>query len=68
VLTYKSCLKNTVFIAIAFLFGEVSERFKELVLKTSDVERHRGFESHPLRHFEIGEVLKLAEEVPLLRV
>ncbi len=31
-------------------FGEVSERFKELVLKTSDSERGRGFESHPLRH------------------
>ncbi len=29
--------------------GEVSERFKELVLKTSDSERNRGFESHPLR-------------------
>ena len=32
------------------LCGEVSEWFKELVLKTSDVVRHRGFESHPLRH------------------
>ena len=30
--------------------GEVSERFKEPVLKTGDAERHRGFESHPLRH------------------
>ena len=30
-------------------FGEVSERFKEPVLKTGDAERHRGFESHPLR-------------------
>ena len=30
--------------------GEVSERFKELVLKTSDSVRGRGFESHPLRH------------------
>ena len=29
--------------------GEVSEWFKELVLKTSDSERGRGFESHPLR-------------------
>ena len=37
-------------------YGEVSEWFKELVLKTSDVARHRGFESHPLRH--IGVVLK----------
>ena len=30
-------------------YGEVSEWFKELVLKTSDSERDRGFESHPLR-------------------
>ena len=30
-------------------FGEVSEWFKELVLKTSDSERDRGFESHLLR-------------------
>ena len=29
--------------------GEVSEWFKELVLKTSDSVRGRGFESHPLR-------------------
>ena len=29
--------------------GEMSERFKELVLKTSDSERSRGFESHSLR-------------------
>ena len=29
--------------------GEVSERFKELVLKISDSEMDRGFESHPLR-------------------
>ena len=55
--------------------GEMSERFKELVLKTSDSERSRGFESHSLRHFNkilsyvfgYGEVLKLAEEAPLLR-
>ena len=31
-------------------YGEVSERFKELVLKTSDSERDRGFESHSLRN------------------
>jgi hypothetical protein len=30
--------------------GGVSERFMELVLKTSDPARDRGFESHPLRH------------------
>ena len=34
-------------------FGEVSERFKELVLKTSDLERDRGFESHPLRFMDL---------------
>ena len=28
----------------------MSEWFKELVLKTSDSERGRGFESHSLRH------------------
>ena len=31
----------------------MSERFKEPVLKTGDAERHRGFESHPLRHVEV---------------
>ena len=31
-------------------FGVVSEWFMELVLKTSDPARDRGFESHPLRH------------------
>ena len=36
-------------IAIANTYGEVSEWFKELVLKTSDTERYRGFESHLLR-------------------
>ena len=30
-------------------FGEVSEWFKEPVLKTGDPERDRGFESHLLR-------------------
>ena len=59
-------------------FGEVSEWFKELVLKTSDSERDRGFESHLLRLFLtliiannillLGEVPKLAEGTPLERV
>ena len=35
---------------VELIDGEVSEWFKELVLKTSDSERGRGFESHPLRH------------------
>ena len=50
---------------VAKINGEVSEWFKELVLKTSDPERDQGFESLPLRHinhnsdFTInGEVLK----------
>ena len=30
--------------------GEVSEWFKELVLKTSDLARDQEFESLPLRH------------------
>ena len=30
--------------------GEMSERFKEPVLKTGDGAAHRGFESHSLRH------------------
>ena len=34
---------------IVFCNGEMSERFKELVLKTSDGATHRGFESHSLR-------------------
>ena len=33
-------------------FGEVSERFKEPVLKTGDGETHREFESHTLRQKE----------------
>ena len=31
--------------------GGMAERLMALVLKTSDVERHRGFESLSLRHF-----------------
>ena len=42
--------KNTAAIFASIGHGEVSEWFKELVLKTSDSERGRGFESHPLRH------------------
>ena len=33
-------------------FGEMSERFKEPVLKTGDAATHRGFESHSLRQIE----------------
>ena len=34
-----------------FIDGEMAERLMALVLKTSDAERHRGFESLSLRHF-----------------
>ena len=34
------------------MYGEVSERFKEPVLKTGDAATHHGFESHPLRQTE----------------
>ena len=33
--------------------GGMAEWLKALVLKTSDVERHRGFESLSLRHFSL---------------
>ena len=32
--------------------GEMSERFKEPVLKTGDGATNRGFESHSLRHIK----------------
>ena len=32
--------------------GEMSERFKEPVLKTGDGATHRGFESHSLRQIK----------------
>ena len=55
-------------------FGEMSERFKELVLKTSDSAMSRGFESHSLRHtflntdlFSIWSGTQEAEGAPLLR-
>ena len=47
------------------IFGEMSEWFKELVLKTSDSERGRGFESHPLRHIgneRVGTQLRLTRQ------
>ena len=56
--------------------GEVSEWFKELVLKTSDSARGRGFESHSLRQSFFSIFLKViepwrrtqvAQEAPLLR-
>ena len=47
--------------------GEVSEWFKEPVLKTGDSERGRGFESHPLRHkISARRSTQVAEEDGLL--
>ena len=48
-----SCLTFWCIPAILFVFywyGELSERFKEPVLKTGDSERNLGFESLTLRH------------------
>ncbi len=55
-----------------YMYGEVSEWFKELVLKTSDPARDRGFESHPLRHLIFincyhMEMYSSGDEAPLLR-
>ena len=47
-------IKKTCYTYIA-TNGEVSEWFKELVLKTSDSVRGRGFESHPLRQKRNGD-------------
>ena len=41
---------NKVCYTVQAVFGEVSEWFKEPVLKTGDSERDRGFESHLLRY------------------
>ena len=58
-------------------YGEVSEWFKELVLKTSDTATYRGFESHPLRQIIFAELFRYfyinvqkypsGEGAPLLR-
>ena len=56
---------------VAKINGEVSEWFKELVLKTSDPERDQGFESLPLRQFLLFylplEDYPSGEGAPLLR-
>ena len=52
-------------------YGEMSEWFKELVLKTSDPARDQGFESLSLRHLFYSlcrtEDYSSGEEAPLLR-
>ena len=55
-----------------FRIGEVSEWFKEPVLKTGDPARDRGFESHPLRQsYNVicyrMEMYSSGDEAPLLR-
>ena len=48
-----------------YKYGEVSEWFKELVLKTSDASRPRGFESHPLRqNAQIAQSVEQGTENP----
>ena len=51
------------------IYGEMSERFKELVLKTSDPVRDRGFESHSLRqqktHFCLPTKVRFLNDVCL---
>ena len=42
----------------------MAEWLKALVLKASDVERHRGFESLSLREFDLGEVPKRPKGLP----
>ena len=46
--------------------GQVSEWFKEPVLKTGDPARDRGFESHPLRQEAFWRSTQVAEEDGLL--
>ena len=54
-------------IAKLVIQGEMAERLMALVLKTSDAERHRGFESLSLRQFNIWRSTQEAEGAPLLR-
>ena len=52
-------------IHLAGCVGEMAEWFKALVLKTSDVVRHRGFESLSLRQEILyGEVPKRPKGLP----
>ena len=56
-----------------FAYGEMSERFKEPVLKTGDTAMCRGFESHslrqlfPKRFYSVWSGTQEAEGAPLLR-
>ena len=57
-----TCFPENVILGI---YGELSERFKEPVLKTGDGETHREFESHTLRQ---KETTMLARELSFLFV
>ncbi len=51
-----------------YRFGEMAEWLKAPVLKTGDVERHRGFESLSLRQLlRLWRSTQVAEGAPLLR-
>ena len=50
------------------MHGEMAERFKALVLKTSDVERHRGFESLSLRQLCLSRIAGDNHISPVARV
>ena len=52
---------KTFAIIIKLEYGEMSEWFKELVLKTSDAARHRGFESLSLRQIRQSSLPYLAD-------
>ena len=61
--------RSAIITITGFVQGEMAEWLKALVLKTSDVERHRGFESLSLRHFlrdrrRSGEVPKRPKGLP----
>lgn len=47
---------------IFYGYGELSEGFKEPVLKTGDGETHREFESHTLRQTSTIALMPLASE------
>ena len=52
-------------------YGQVSEWFKEPVLKTGDTATYRGFESHPVRQIFFNDqhlrIYPSGEGAPLLR-
>ena len=45
-------IDDIIFYVLLGTYGEVSEWSKVLDSKSSVVNSHRGFESHPLRHFK----------------